>query len=81
MVAGLRSIATVRRIMSLGFEKVVLNAISYDNPEVVREAVQIYGSQAVVASIDVKRKWLGGYHLFTHSAKVRRKVSLQEQKY
>jgi imidazole glycerol-phosphate synthase subunit HisF len=75
---GITSIATVRRVMSLGFEKVILSAISYDNPDVVREAVQIYGSQAVVACIDVKRKWLGGYQLFTHSAKVRRKVSLHE---
>src|SRR5262245_27833857 len=75
---GITSSATIRRIMSLGFEKVILNTITYDNPDVVREAVQIYGSQAVVACIDVKRKWLGGYDLFTHSGNVRRKVSLQE---
>jgi len=75
---GITSVAIIRRIMSLGFEKVIVNSVTYDNPDVIREAVQIYGSQAVVACVDVKRKWLGGYDLFTHSGKVRRKVTLHD---
>jgi cyclase len=73
---GITSIEQIRRVMSLGFEKVILNTVTYDNSSVVREAVQIYGSQAVVACIDIKRKLLGGYDLSTHSGARRRPISL-----
>ncbi|MGE5511482.1 MAG: AglZ/HisF2 family acetamidino modification protein [Bacteroidota bacterium] len=75
---GLTTIEQVRRVMSLGFEKVIFSTATYDSPAVVREAVRIYGAQSVVACIDVKRKLFGGYELSTHSAKRRRAVGLSE---
>src|SRR4029078_3896547 len=71
---GITSIQQIRRIMGIGFEKVILNTATHDNPAVVREAVAIYGSQAVVACIDLKRKLFGGYDLYTHSGHRRRNV-------
>jgi cyclase len=73
---GITSIAQVRRILSLGFEKVILDTVTYDDPDMVREAVAIYGAQAVVACIDVKRRLLGGYDPYTRSGTLRRKVSM-----
>jgi cyclase len=73
---GISSIEQIRRILSMGFEKVILDTVTYDDPDVVREAVAIYGAQAVVACVDVKRKFLGGYDLYTHSGAQRRKIEL-----
>jgi cyclase len=75
---GITTMEQIRRITSLGFEKVILGAVTYDNAELVREAASVYGSQAVVACLDVKRKWLGGYELYTHSASRRRGIGLAE---
>jgi imidazole glycerol-phosphate synthase subunit HisF len=75
---GVTSVAQFRRIMAMGFEKVILDTVTYDDPDVVREAAAIYGAQAVVACIDIKRRLLGGYDLYTHSGARRRKVSLVE---
>jgi imidazole glycerol-phosphate synthase subunit HisF len=75
---GITSVAQVRRIMAMGFEKVILDTVTYDDPDVVREAVAIYGAQSVVACIDVKRRLLGGYDLYTRSASLRRKVGLSD---
>lgn len=75
---GITSVEQIRRIMAMGFEKVILDSVTYDDPEVVREAVAIYGAQSVVACIDVKRRLLGGYDLYTHSATRRRKIGLAE---
>lgn len=43
----------IRRTFEAGFEKVVLNTVSVENPAVVREAVETYGGQSIVVSIDV----------------------------
>ena len=75
---GITSIDDIRRIMSVGFEKAILDTITYDKPEVVRDAVAIYGAQAIVACIDVKKKLFGGYNLYTHSGTRRREVSLEQ---
>jgi len=75
---GITSLAQIRRILSMGFEKVILNTVTFDNPDVVREAVAVYGSQAVVACVDLKRKVFGGYDLYTRSATRRRSVSLAD---
>jgi cyclase len=75
---GITAVEQIRRIMSIGFEKVILNTVTYDNPDVVRQAVAIYGSQAVVACVDVKKSLLGGYVLYTHSAARRRGIGLAD---
>jgi cyclase len=65
---GIRSLDDIRTLFSLGVEKVILNSHAMDHPELVREAAELYGSQSIVASIDVKKGLLGRYEVVTHSA-------------
>jgi len=58
---GIRSVDDIRRILKLGVEKVVLNTAAWREPDVVRQASKEFGAQAIVASIDVRKKLLGGY--------------------
>ncbi len=51
---GLTTVEQMGRVLQIGFEKVVLNTVLRDAPTVVEEAVGRFGSQAVVASIDVR---------------------------
>jgi imidazole glycerol-phosphate synthase subunit HisF len=64
---GIRDLATARRILALGFEKVVLNSISFENPGFLRELADTVGSQSVVASIDVQKSLLGRYTIKSRS--------------
>lgn len=52
---GIKTIEQVRRLLAIGYEKVVINTELAENPELVQEAVRLAGSQSVVASIDAKR--------------------------
>lgn len=61
---GIHSLEDARRILKSGVEKVIFNTAAWKNPEVIRQAVNEFGSQAVVVSIDVKRKLLGRYEVF-----------------
>ena len=56
---GIQSFDHARRIFDLGVEKVVLNTAAVDKPELITEIASIYGSQAVVVSIDVKKDLFG----------------------
>lgn len=52
---GITSVWQARRILALGYEKIVFNTQFVKNPELVRDCVAFAGSQSVVASIDVKQ--------------------------
>lgn len=57
---GITSIDQIRKLLRIGIEKVILNTALVRNPNFVREAVATFGSQAITASIDVRRKLFGG---------------------
>ena len=51
---GISSVAQVQKILAIGYEKVIINTGLIRNPEVVRDAVNLFGSQSIVGSIDAK---------------------------
>ena len=56
---GVQTIQHMQSLFSLGIEKVAVNTAFVQNPELITTAAGMFGSQAVVASIDVKRDWRG----------------------
>jgi len=63
---GIRTVEDVRSILKAGVEKVVLNHAALARPDLVREAADEFGSQAIIVSVDVKKTFFGGYQV--HSA-------------
>jgi cyclase len=64
---GIGDMATAERIFSIGFEKLILNTATFTHPELVTRLARRYGSQAVIAAIDVKRTMLGRYEVAMRS--------------
>lgn len=56
-----------KEIFRIGYEKIILNSLLYDNPDEVRKIVDLAGSQSVAASIDYKKDLLGHINVFTHA--------------
>lgn len=73
---GIRTIEQVRRLIRSGVEKVVINSAATESVRVIADAADVFGSQAVVASVDVKRGLLGGYKVVAKSATVEIKRNL-----
>ncbi len=62
---GVRTLADFRTLFLAGADKVSINSGAVSNPVVVRESADHYGSQAVVFSIDAKRRADGsGWEVF-----------------
>ena len=67
---GIRTLAQIREIIYAGAEKVVINTAAIENPDLIVQASEHFGSQAVIVSIDVKRRrWRGGYQVMSHSGR------------
>lgn len=56
---GIRSLQDARQLFKLGVEKVALQSAFFRNPLLLRQIADHAGEQAVVASIDVTKDWLG----------------------
>ena len=56
---GINTIEDAKHIFGLGIEKIALNNAAIENPQLITEIANIYGSQAVVVSMDYKKAFLG----------------------
>ena len=66
---GLRNVKDIRKILSLGVEKVSINTYAVENPAFITAAADLFGRQSIIVSIDVKRNLWGKYKVFTHSGR------------
>jgi cyclase len=66
---GIKSMEDIRRLLSIGIEKIVLNNSAVEIPLLVRAAADHAGSSSVVVSMDVKKNFLGKYETYTRSGK------------
>lgn len=52
---GIRTLADAELLFLSGADKIVLNSVLFENPELVGEIAKIYGTQSIVASVDYKK--------------------------
>ena len=75
---GVSSLEDMRRLFNIGIEKISLGAAAFENPNLVRQASEEFGNQAIVVTLDVKKTLLGGYTVCTHQgSKDRRKNPIE----
>lgn len=63
---GVKSYDDFAKLYKLGIEKVVVNSLIQENPEVIRRVVADFGAQAVVACIDFKKPIFGAKTPFSY---------------
>jgi len=66
---GIRSLDQAKAVFDIGFEKVAINTQAVKNPALIGDIARHYGSQAVIASIDVKKGLFGGQAVRTTGGK------------
>jgi len=61
---AIKDFDTARTILSIGFEKIVVNTHAYHQIELITQLSRHFGAQAAVASIDAKKNIWGKYHVY-----------------
>jgi cyclase len=64
---GLSTLEDISAVFRAGFEKVSINAAAITHPRLLAEAAAKFGSQSVVASVDVKKSFFGAFKVYNHS--------------
>ncbi len=75
---GISNMNHIEKLFRLGIEKVILNNSIIDNTSLISEAAKHFGSQSIVASVDIKRNLFGQYLVYSHTKKDTLKMRLEE---
>jgi|TARA_B100001971_G_C18250658_1_gene577922 cyclase len=57
---GIRNLEDMRNLLNAGADKISINTTAVKNPDLIKQAAEMFGSQCVVIAIDAKRtneKW------------------------
>ena len=70
---GIRSLDDIQTMLNAGADKVSINTAAIENPHLVEEAADRFGSQCIVVAVDAKlvsgKKERARYELFTHGGR------------
>jgi cyclase len=72
---GVSSLEDMRKLFTLGVEKISLGAAAFETPDLIRQASSEFGNQAIVVTLDVKKTLLGSYTVRTHQGSKDRRIS------
>lgn len=64
---GINSLVQIKDLLRAGADKVCINSMGYINPDLIKEASSLFGSQCIVVSIDAKEIEKGYFECFSHS--------------
>lgn len=66
---GIRTIEDFRKLLRAGADKISVNSAAINNPSLIKEAADIFGSQCVVVAIDAKRVD-GSFHVVINGGRI-----------
>ncbi len=68
---GIRTVEDFRAILREGADKIAVNSAAIDNPQLISDAADKFGSQCVVVAIDAKRRENGdGWTIYKHGGRL-----------
>ena len=69
---GLRTLEDVRAVLRAGADKITLNTAALENPQLIHDCAETFGSQCIVVAIDARRRHSmthSGWDVFTHGGR------------
>ena len=66
---GINSVEQVRKILAIGFEKIIVNSAAWTDSNLIPSLSRTFGSSTIIGSIDVKKNWIGKEKLYIHGGK------------
>lgn len=66
---GISNLDDIRQLLLSGADKVSINSYAYEQPKIISDAAEKFGSQCIVSSIDAKLYPDGNHYCISHSGK------------
>ena len=74
---GVSNLVDIENLIRNGADKVVINSFAHNNPKIIDVGAREFGEQAIVVSVDVRKK-KNDYVIFTESGSKTQKMPLAE---
>ena len=69
---GIKTVEQAQKIFSLGVEKIAINSVAINTPEIIGRIAERVGSQSVIVVMDVKKcSFKHKYEIFTQNGKIK----------
>lgn len=65
---GINSVEDIRALLNAGSDKISMNTAAVENPDLIKESAQRFGSQCIVVAIDAKKS-NDGWEVYTHGGR------------
>lgn len=75
---GLTTLDQVKKIIRMGYEKVIFNSSFFTNSKLISDTVDYLGSSGVVISLDVKKDLVGNYKFYLFDGTQRSNFSISD---
>lgn len=66
---GINTVEDVRLLLAAGADKVSINSSAVQNPSLITELSDAFGSQCIVVALDTKKEKDGTWRIYTHGGK------------
>lgn len=76
VAGGIRTIADIQEVLKSGADKVAINTAAIENPEFIKKAASIFGSQCIVCSIEAFKSKNGTYESWVNYGRERTGVDV-----
>ena len=71
---GISSVENISELLQNGADKISINTAAFNNPDLIREAAEAFGSQCVVLAIDTKKEQNGEWYVYLNGGRLRTEV-------
>lgn len=75
---GITNISEISKLFNIGIEKISLNSVCKKNIGLISEAAKKFGSQSIIASVDVRKNFWGKHEVMFNRGLVKCKASPEE---
>ena len=72
---GVKTVDQMKKIYSLGVEKISISSAAIENPNLIQEAANIFGNQSVIVTVDIKKDFFGKKKVFINNGKKNTKIN------
>lgn len=68
---GIHNIETIKCLLKIGADKIIINSGVVKNPNLIEEATQTFGSQCIIVSVDVRKDMNNKYGVYINNGNIK----------
>ncbi len=74
---GIKTVKQAEKIINLGYEKIILNSVCFENFDLIYECQKNLGAQSIIISVDISKN-KDNYTFYNHLERKERKENIKE---